>query len=97
MGIEIVDTLERQRELEDKRQQYVKKFRDEVAKALKSLQEACGSFDQTTHVSLLALNYTGIRTICTALQEAYEMPRAFNISELSQCIDKFLQYEGHES
>ena len=63
---------------------------DDIRNALLALADKLGDYEQTTH------GYIGgeyIESVAQALVEAYRDPRAYTISELSQCIRGFFKTE----
>lgn len=67
--------------------------RKDIRDALAALDKSLCQYEQTTHGTLWA---GGIEHVAKALVKAYHRPGAFEVSELSQCIRKFLKQETKE-
>src|SRR5882724_9074020 len=68
-------------------------YRGSIRECLHLLNRFSGGRDQTTHGSLL-INGCTIEMVCEALASAYSDPSAYNVSELSQRIEAFVNRGG---
>ena len=65
-------------------------FQESIQQWMLMLDRELGHYCQTTHESMSPQG-GGIDTVSKALTECYNEPTAFNISELSQCIRKWVK------
>ena len=67
------------------------KAHDVIRQSLQTMAQRFGDFEQTSHGVIIG--HPTIRSVATALVDAYERPSAYSISELSQHIEAFLRVE----
>ncbi len=71
------------------------RFRKLLQESLKSLADGMGDFRQTTHGAFIS-QPCRLPEVLERINNAYEVPSAFNFSELSQGIRVFLETEHHK-
>ena len=67
-------------------------FRNEVKRCLAALAQASKSYQQTTHSSAIAPD-AKIDDIMVTLEDTWHYPNEYNISELRQRIEGFLEQQ----